>query len=422
MESISRHKTKRKRGKPHRDFPLFRHQTNRWAKKIKGRFVYFGSTITDPDGKNALNLWLAQKDDLLAGRPAHAPGDGLTLLDASNRYLEARRHLVDTHEITFRHWDECRKSLQALVNTFGKTRPVLSLRPEDFTRLRGVLAEGRGPDALGNHVQRIRSFFKWLWDSDLIDRPVKFGQEFRRPGKAAMRRARQARPQRILSREEVLRLLDIATPPVKAMILLAVNAGLGPADCATLPIAALDLDRGILDYPRVKTATERRSPLWPETVTAVRAVLETRPTPKDPDHAGLLFLTKYGRPWVRYGEKGNVNAVCLEFGKLLTKLGIKRAGVGFYALRHLCETIGGELGDQAGMNRIMGHADNTMAGVYREWLRDEREDARLRRITDHVLAWLLGEAEPSTDAKTAAASERTAQTQEVDKTAETPVQ
>jgi len=357
--------------------------------------VYFGSVTADPDGQKALSLWLAQKDDLIAGRTPHAPGDGLTLKNAANRYLEARRHLVDTREITFRHWDECRKSLQIMADTFGKTRPVLSLRPADFTQLRGLLGQGRGPDAMGTHVQRIRSFFKWLWDSDLIDRPVKFGQEFRRPGKAAFRRARQARPQRIFSREEVLRLLKIATPPMKAMILLGLNAGLGPSDCSGLPVGAVDLERGILDYPRSKTATERRATLWPETVKRLRAVLKTRLAPKDPDHEGLLFITKYGRPWVRYRSTGNVSAVTLEFTKLLKKRKIERAGVNFYALRHLCETIGGELGDQAAMNRIMGHVDNTMAGVYREWLRDGREDARLRRITDHVRHWLFSKPEPA---------------------------
>jgi len=34
-----------------------------------------------------------------------------------------------------------------------------------------------------------------------------------------------------------------------AMVLLGINAGFGNVDCATLPLSALDLDAGIIDFP-----------------------------------------------------------------------------------------------------------------------------------------------------------------------------
>jgi hypothetical protein len=40
---------------------------------------------------------------------------------------------------------------------------------------------------------------------------------------------------------------------LRAMILLGINCGLGNSDCAGLSHSHLDLERGWLDYPRVKT-------------------------------------------------------------------------------------------------------------------------------------------------------------------------
>jgi hypothetical protein len=52
---------------PRPDFPPFPHATGRWTRKVRGKFVFFGSTAADPDGETALNKWLDQNDDLLAG-------------------------------------------------------------------------------------------------------------------------------------------------------------------------------------------------------------------------------------------------------------------------------------------------------------------------------------------------------------------
>ena len=62
--------------KPRDAFPLFAHATGRRAKKVRGVMRYFGPW-EDPEA--ALNPWLEQKDDLLAGRvPRKAGAQGAT--------------------------------------------------------------------------------------------------------------------------------------------------------------------------------------------------------------------------------------------------------------------------------------------------------------------------------------------------------
>ena len=60
--------------KPYVDFPLFRHAAGYWAKKIRGKTVYFGKIAVDPQGRAAIAQWLEQRDDLLAGREPPARG------------------------------------------------------------------------------------------------------------------------------------------------------------------------------------------------------------------------------------------------------------------------------------------------------------------------------------------------------------
>ena len=272
-----------------------------------------------------------------------------------------------------------------------------------MTQLRGILARGRGLESLGNHVQRVRGLLNWLWDNDHIDKPIKTGTEFKRPDKTARRKAKLTRPKRLFAAAEIRAMIDGVSTQMRAMILLGINCGFGNADCADLPIDALDLARGIVHFPRPKTAVDRLATLWPETIKALKAVLAERQTPKSEDHANLVFLTRCGLPWVRFADQKrrpaegdtkphgtNINAVTGEFGKIMRKLGIRRRGVSFYALRHTFETVAGETRDQPAVDRIMGHArDSTMPGLYTEWTGDRREDKRLRRVTSYVHKWLF---------------------------------
>lgn len=368
--------------KPHKDFPLFPHASGRWAKKVRGKFAYFGKVADDPKGETALAAWLEQKDELLAGRVPRAKSDFVALRDVLNRFMSAKDDLLASGEIAKRTRDDYFATCERISKAFGPGRPVDDIQTEDFKKLRAEIAKNWGPVALGNEINRIRVVFKFGLDAGLLDRPMRFGPEFKRPSRKTLRIERAKKGERMFEPEEIKQLLGAASVPMKAMILLGVNCGFGNSDCGNLPLAALDLKRGWISYPRPKTGVDRRCRLWPETVKSLKAAIATRPDPKEEAAAGLVFVTRYGASWTKDEADSPVTK---EMRKLLDSLELHRPGLGFYTLRHVFETVGGESADQVAVNAIMGHVDASMAGTYREKISDER----LEKVAGHVRKWLL---------------------------------
>jgi integrase len=145
-------------------------------------------------------------------------------------------------------------------------------------------------------------------------------------------------------------------------------------------VSALKLDEGEVDFPRPKTAIDRRAFLWPETIQAVREVLAHRPRAKDPADADLVFLNTRGAPWITVGEKGRSDNVTYQFCQLLKKAGLHRPGLGFSCLRHTSWTQVDVLPDKVAIDLVMGHGEVKMVKHYSE--RIENEDGRLRAIAD----------------------------------------
>jgi integrase len=370
-----------KPAKPYPEFPLFAHAAGVWAKKIRGKLHYFGPW-SDPDG--AHKKYLEQKDALHAGRKPREESGGTTVKELCNRFLHAKGQARDVGEITRRTWQDYKDACDLVVQHFGKGRLVSDLDPDDFAALRDKLARKWGPVTLGNVIQRIRVAFKFAFDNGLIDRPVRYGQAFKRPSRKVVRIDRARKGPKLFTAEEVRKLVSAAPAQMRAMILLGINCGFGNADCGHLQLPAVDLQRGVIDFPRPKTGIPRRCPLWSETIAALTTALESRPKPKDPAaHGELVFVTKYGLPWAKDSED---QTLAKEFGKLLRALDVNgRTGLGFYTLRHTFRTVADESKDQPAVDFIMGHEVPHMSSVYRETISDER----LRAVAEHVRRWLF---------------------------------
>jgi len=367
-----------KPAKPRPDFPLYAHASKRWAKKVRGVTRFFGPW---DNPQAAIELWLEQKDDLLAGREPRAKSDGLTIANLVNRFLEHKEEKVKTGELKQRTWEDYKVIGAKIIEVFGRGRCVVDLRPSDFEKLRNEFSKTHGAVTLADDVTRSKVIFNHAYKQRLIDIPIFYGEGFKKPSAATIRRERHKKC-RLFKAKEIRALLRIASPQVKAMILLGINAGLGNHDCSTLPLTAIQ--GNWLIFPRPKTGVARKCPLWPETVKALQVVLNDRPQPKDKD-CKSVFLTRCREPWTAKGKNGD-SPITKEMVKLLKQLGIHGNGLGFYALRHTFETIGGESnGGQVAVNFIMGHTDNTMSGVYRERV----SKRKLFKVCRHVRNWLF---------------------------------
>ena len=293
--------------------------------------------------------------------------------------------------------------LEDFARFVGSTRPAAALVADDFAKYRHRLTrrglggrQGLSPYALTRAITVVRGMFRRAYEDDLIDHPVKYNKSFDKPTATQKRKSRRAAEhdngKRLFEPAEMIALIKAPPSPLRAMVLMGINGGFGNNDCARLPMSSVNWTDGVIEFDRPKTGIERIVPLWPETIEAVRESLKNRPNPATEGYQDLLFLTPEGTPWVRQyvhhpsgDEMQTVNTMVadilgMRFRTLIRKLGFKRKGLGFYALRHTFRTWADEVKDQHAIHRIMGHVIPGMSGVYVEAISLER----LRAVTDQV--------------------------------------
>lgn len=376
--------------KPSPDFPLYAHGSGKWAKRVDGKVRYFGSW-GDPD--SALAAYLEWQDEHNSSKKlptysqlaALAP-KSITIKEAAALYLADKEKRVARGEITDRTFRESFATCSRLLALFGDDRTIVSLQPADFSRFRDDRAATLNIVSIGNEITRVKTFFKWLHEAKYLKEPMTFGPGFKKPSVRALRKHKRESGKKLYSANEVLRLIHECGTHLRAMVYLGINCGFGPNDCAQLPLTAVNLKTGWLDFPRPKTEVDRLCPLWPETVAALEASLAIRlldviQYEKDDTVSSPVpnrFFLYLGKPWNK-SDSTQLSKYFTSVRKRILKDG------GWYWLRHTFETVAGGSKDQIAVNAIMGHADNSMAAVYREEISPER----LRAVTDHVRDWLL---------------------------------
>jgi integrase len=372
--------------KPHAAFPLFPAPNGQWAKKIKGKPYYFGSWRADPKGELAIKDYCARIPGIDAGsdhlRHLHADG-AVSVIDLVNRFLAQRWMDVkggSLAKVTYGHYD---RELRAFATWVRETTPVAALKPEHFAGYCQHLIDDR-KSFLARSRRRIfadiKACFRWGAGNGLCPLP-NFGTAFKSPSttKEAIRKEKARAgvadySDRIVSGAEIDKLLSLSQPNMKAIILLGINCGLGPADIGRLRWRNIDMATGKLDYPRNKTGNVRIGYLWKRTREALERVKTLKHTAEAIGRDGAdahVFVTKKRRPYYREVEViegGRVvgvkveNAISITFGRTAKKAELK--GVTYYRLRHTFKTLGKKAKDRDALNLCMGHKPNTVEAGY----------------------------------------------------------
>src|SRR5262249_49805712 len=155
-----------------------------------------------------------ERDYLYAGKkpPSRQQSAGLTLLELSNKFLHAKRQKVNEELLTLRSWYDYHECCKRMMKVLGEHKLVLDLGPSDFETLRADYSKTWGPVRIGGEVNRARILFRYAFEQDLIDRPVKFGQAFERPDRKTLRKFKAKQKARhgtrMFTREELRKIID----------------------------------------------------------------------------------------------------------------------------------------------------------------------------------------------------------------------
>lgn len=408
-DGVSKHGRRQRDAKaaryiPDNDFPLSVHlPSGRYYKTVRGKRYYFGKLDDGPAA--ALEAWLAVKQELLTGLTPAAwqTDDNVAVGDVLNQWVEAQHAKAEAGDITGRSFADYHRTAKLVADVLGRTTRIKDLTPDRFAKLGAAIKRDQSPTNAGKSITITKMAFRWAWENGVIPNPVRFGTDFKLPTKATRRAASRSRGRDIYTPVQVRTLLAAARDGVEGvagsdqlytMTLLGTNGGFTQLELAGLTIGDVDLDAGAIAMIRSKTGIQRTVPLWKETREAIAKVIGDR-TAKDE----LVFRTASGNPWVREHVEHvphpdnpklttpklrRIDALNLQFRKLLKASDIKIDGAGFGRLRHTASTIMDALNDPNAKRRVLGQE---LLGIDSHYVASIGID-RLKKLTDHVHKWL----------------------------------
>ena len=336
-------------------FPLTLHPSGQYCKKIKGHIYYFGS-----DRKQALERYLDQAiflhgyDNTLL----KSANGNMTLKEICDLYLKYQHTKLKADNLTARHHNDQNRSLKKLMEFLGEGCRIKSISTLSLQNYKRSLQKHYSSFCrLNLHLSIMKAMFHWARKNDIL-KDI--------PNIDAISRAKEIHQERFtFNSEQINKLLTIADIKLQATIWLGLNCCFGCTDCAYLKWTDLNFANDRVILPRRKTGVYRDLPLWPETVKSLQNIARK---------GNLVFYASKGKPYIHTNVKidangeekyTSTNLISTKFRRLIIKAGLNvPKGTGFYTLRRTAATIAARSGDPFAVQRLLGHADLTMATRY----------------------------------------------------------
>jgi hypothetical protein len=202
---------KSKPKKPYDGFPMYSHRNGLWAKKIRGKTVFFGPWKEDRCGTKALEKFNREWPFLSEGRtPPPVQADGLSIANLCNVFLTSKNKQLTTGDITPRTFHDNLEICKRIISQFGRNRMVDDLRADDFENLRSAFSSTHGPLRLAKDITVSKSVFKYGYEAGLIEQPIRFGPHFNIPSRKVIMQNRAKNGKRMFESEELRLILETA--------------------------------------------------------------------------------------------------------------------------------------------------------------------------------------------------------------------
>ncbi|MBT3223794.1 MAG: tyrosine recombinase XerC [Proteobacteria bacterium] len=235
-------------------------------------------------------------------------------------------------------------SLRAYSGTVRRLSAHYDSRGVDISTARRVdlrsflftVGQGRAPSTVARHIAAVRTFYRWLLREELISSSVAEDLQSPRPAH---------RLPHVMSVDAAQRLLDdlVLSPRDRALLEVMYGAGLRVGETVALNREDVDFEASMIKVRRGKGGKERRVPIGPSGLNAIREWLDVAPA------AEALFLNARNK---RLGPR--------TVRRIVRKAGLEAqvSGLHPHALRHSYATHLLEGGaDLRSIQELLGHAN-----------------------------------------------------------------